>query len=405
MTFRYNFDNKYFFKETVEFSKDEKYNKFVLQPALELAWLVIGISYYKLFPDSDIILPFKIDTFQAEFLNKVYRNGLGQFAFENKIPLTKLPLFIANTNFKNNKNNLTKYTGQGIISLQSGGKDSLLTACLLDKNKQKYTALYCANSQFYPKVLNKLQNLIIIKRHIDSQQIAKMNKIGGLNGHIPITYIIEALTLIQTILLNKNIVLVSIGHEGEEPHAFIDNMAITHQWSKTWTAEKLLSKYVKNYISPNISIGSPLRQYSELKIAELFSQMAWQKYGQKFSSCNVANYQQKHNNSTLNWCGKCPKCANSFILFSAFIKITELTSIFNGVDLYADNSLVDIFKGLLGIDKIIKPFECVAETQELRYAYLLKKVQYANLPFTVPKTHYNYDNIFEHNKSLTINHF
>ena len=207
---------------------------------------------------------------------------------------------------------------------------------------------------------------------------------------MPVTYIVQSLALAQAIINGQNIVLTSIGREGNEPHAYIDDLPVNHQWSKTWEAEQLFADYVSRYISPNIKIGSPLRCYSELMIAKLFVKYCWKKYGTSFSSCNVANYRQKTDNQTLHWCGDCAKCANSYLLFAPFVSRSEISSIFPE-DLFTKPSLRDTFKGLLGIDGFMKPFECIGEIDELRMAYLMKQKDYGNLPFEVPEPSPDFD--------------
>ena len=57
------------------------------------------------------------------------------------------------------------------------------------------------------------------------------------------------------------------------------------------------------------------------------------------------------------------------------------------------------FKGLLGIDNVMKPFECVGEIDELRKAYHLaqNKGGYAKLDFVVPESNFDYDLEFPSN--------
>jgi hypothetical protein len=149
---------------------------------------------------------------------------------------------------------------------------------------------------------------------------------------------------------------------------------------------------VSRYITPDIRIGSPLRVYSELRVAELFVEHAWEKYGHQFSSCNVANYEQGADNTTLKWCGNCPKCANSYLLFAPFLPSDELKNIFNGQDLFVKPTLERTFKGLLGIDGVEKPFECIGEIDELRLAYhqAQERGGYKILPFDVPISTFDY---------------
>ncbi|MDD3036126.1 MAG: hypothetical protein PHO93_04360, partial [Candidatus Saccharimonadaceae bacterium] len=159
---------------------------------------------------------------------------------------------------------------------------------------------------------------------------------------------------------------------------------------------RAFSDYVARYISPKIRIGSPLRLYSELRIAQLFAERSWGDFGYDFSSCNIANYRQGNDNTDLRWCGECPKCANSYLLFAPFLAAEELKAIFDGQDLFEKPNLTNTFKGLLGIDGISKPFECVGETDELRLAYRLSQSKggYGVLPFDVPESKFDYQKTY-----------
>ena len=394
--FTYRFDDGRVFEEVVSFTaQNESYDTTTLDKALFLAFIIIGTSYFKTFPTSNISFQMgEIDAWQAHFLNKVYNEGLSQFAFENNLQPSDLASFKAHTDKAPAP---TFYEGVGIIALQSGGKDSLLTAALLRSTDTPFVPWYVSSSGHYPNVLNGLgEPLIVATRRIDASALQQATAAGGKNGHVPVTYIIQSLALIQSILLGKSEVLVSIAHEGEEPHAFIGDLPVTHQWSKTWQAEQLFSEYVTRYISPKLKIGSPLRGLSELKVAELFVRHAWTSYGHRFSSCNRANYGQGSDNTELQWCGECPKCANSFLLFAPFVSADELTQLFGGQDLFNNPMLQETFKGLLGIDGVMKPFECIGEIDELRYAYHAVRTEsgYKKLSFDVPPSNFVYETVY-----------
>lgn len=389
--FKYAFeDTDQKFTETVTFaSSGDSYDKDALVRALDLAHLLIGTSYYKAFPTTDISFSANgIDEWQAIFLNKVYQEGLSQFAYENALTRKDLAQFSATQSVQE----AVPYEGSGVLCLQSGGKDSLLLASLLLKKNTDFESLYISSTESYPAVLDDIgQPVRVIQRHIDKDALRNATKHGAKNGHVPVTYIVLAISLVQAILDGKNTVLAAIGREGEESHAWIDDLPVNHQWSKTWEAEQLFAEYVERYVSPDIRVGSPLRGYSELKIAELFAQHAWEKFGHSFSSCNRANYQQGHDNTQLSWCGDCPKCANSYLLFAPFVSQDELSQVFGG-DLFTKESLQEIFKGLMGIDGVMKPFECVGETDELRLAYHSAcENGYEPLPFEVPPSSFSKD--------------
>lgn len=392
--FHYRFeDSERQFVERIEFSGvGGKYDHVALDRALRLAHLLVGTSYYKTFPTPDVdVATGGIDEWQADFLNYVYQEGLSQFAFENNLAQQDLAQFVASSNDESNQ---VPYTGEGIIAMQSGGKDSLLVAALLEESSTSYTPFYISSTDNHPAILDTLtEPLTKAWRTLDKKALQQASEDGGKNGHVPVTYIALSYALIQAILLGKNTVLMAVAHEGEEPHEWIGELPVNHQWSKTWQAEQLFVEYVQRYVSPDIRVGSPLRQYSELKVTELFAKYAWSRFGAQFSSCNIANYQQGADNTKLVWCGECPKCANSYLLFSPFVSAIELQARLGG-KLYADESLVETFKGLLDVDGVMKPFECVGEVAELRQAYHLSQENgYESLLFDVPKSDFSVDEL------------
>lgn len=381
--FRYSFteDKSATFCEELSFGAAEEYDQQVMERALFLAFMLIGVSYYKTAPTQQVLIRTGgLDEWQAEFFSRFYQEGLSQFAFENNLTRAELAQFTAH----GDSASPVSYKGAGVLSLQSGGKDSLLVARMLEEAGRDFSGFYVSSTGSAPDVISHLGGeLLIAKRTIDH---AALRRVGGLNGHVPVTYIVLAISLIQAVLSGKNVVLAGIGHEGEEPHEWIGDLPVNHQWSKTWQAEQLFAEYVERYISPDIRVGSPLRAYTELKVSKHFVELGWSRYAGSFSSCNVANYRQGASNETLTWCGECPKCANSYLLFSPFVSAKELIAIF-GCDLYTKLELAETFKGLLGIDGVMKPFECVGEIDELRYAYhqAQNRGHYAALPFEVPR--------------------
>jgi hypothetical protein len=393
--FRYGFEDGAEFEESVQFSRAGEYDHELLDRALFLSFMLVGTSYYKTFPSRDVVLETgALDEWQAAFFNSVYQEGLSQFAFENKLARDDLAHFVPTGSVKAP----LAAAGDGVLSLQSGGKDSLLTATLLGKNHVQFASWYVGSSSHYPMVLEMIgRPLVTAERFIDIEGLKDAKERGGLNGHVPITYIVTSFALIDAVLNGARTVVLSVGHEGEEPHDWIGDLPVNHQWSKTWPAEQAFAEYVHRYISPDLQVGSPLRGFTELKIAELFATQAWERYGYEFSSCNVANYMQGNDNTELKWCGHCPKCANSFLLFAPFLPADDLKSLFGGQDLFEKPILQETFKGLLGIDGVLKPFECVGETAELRLAYHKAQARggYGKLSFTVPESDFDYEQEYD----------
>jgi len=389
-SFHYSFDDGRSFTETIELKTAKAYDTEAFDRALFLSFVLLGASYYKTFPTTAVTFQSgTIDAWQADFFSKVYQEGLSQYAYENELTRHDLATFTQT----GDSIKAVDYSGTGIVALQSGGKDSLLIAALLAEKAIDFTPWYLTTSDHHPAVLDELgHQLITARRTIDHDALKKASAEGAKNGHVPVTYMVQSIALLQAILMGKGQVLVAIANEGQEPHAFINDLPVMHQWSKTWQAEQQFQEYVNRYISADLFVGSPLRRLSEVRVAELFIQHAWKKFGHQFSSCNRANYLQGANNSELHWCGECPKCANSYLLFAPFLAADDLKALFAGQDLFEKPLLTQTFKGLLAIDDVMKPFECVGETDELRWAYhqAIKNGGYGQLPFAVPESSFDY---------------
>ena len=396
-TFSYKGPTGIIFTEKVEFIAPRQSlspeKRSLLMRTLFFAFIVLGTSYYKSSPTRNVILHMPINQNQANFFTQIYQEGLSQFAFENHLTRDDLAVFdatqktTAKQETASDTQTATPTTGSYIsksdlgkpLVLLSGGKDSLLTAEKLFQEDIAFKSVYISNNDAdLPSIVSSYGTPLVIRRHIDK---ASLKKAAGLNGHVPITLINESLALIQAVLSDSHEIYIGLGREGEEPHAYIGDLAINHQWSKTPATQKALKSYVKEHISPDIEIKSLLEGKNELEIAGEFVKLCWDKFGDSFSSCNVANYKQGSSNESLKWCGKCPKCANSFLLFAPYLPLEKQPF---GRDLFQDPELTETFKGLLGVDGVMKPFECVGEISELREAYAKRGKSYGKLPFEVP---------------------
>src|SRR5690606_11803653 len=110
-----------------------------------------------------------------------------------------------------------------------------------------------------------------------------------------------------------------------------------------------------------------LRPLSELRIAELFAKVGFEKYKSLFSSCNRAFVLES---KSMSWCGECSKCAFTFLILSPFIDQPELEKLWGGNNLLLDPSLEATYRQLLGIEGD-KPLDCVGEIKESRAAMRL----------------------------------
>ena len=126
----------------------------------------------------------------------------------------------------------------------------------------------------------------------------------------------------------------------------------------------MVNDYIQQYITPDISTSSLLREYSELEIVRRF--VKYPQYLRDVTSCNTYFWLPPLEQRLLRksyWCKKCPKCVFLFACFSAFLPKQEVIAMF-GADLYAQKRLLPLFRRILGIEGF-KPLDCVGEPEEM----------------------------------------
>jgi len=347
-----------------------------LSPFLNSLHLILGISYWKTFCPKKIETPaIQLTKEQADFWNTVYTKGLGEFFYKNKIDyrgLVKFP-YEAMSN-RPHPNPLLK--GEGIkrsLLLFGGGKDSIVAAQMLKKEKKQFTLLQINTSDVQEETAKIVgAGRIVLKRKLDPKLLELNKKPGIYNGHVPVTAIWEFFGLFAAALYGYSNVISSNEKSADYGNVKYLGEEINHQWSKSSEFEKLLLEYTKKYINPEITVFSILRQFNELQIIEKF--VKYPQYFLHFSSCN-RNFRIVQDDKK-RWCGECPKCLFVFILLSAFLSTEQVVAIF-GSNLLNHDGLLPILKQLLGLEKT-KPFECVGTPQEVRSALYLayKKNEY-----------------------------
>ena len=352
-----------------------------LKLALDHYALMAGVSYFKFFPDAEIeVASENIELFedQREYLNTAYLNGLGEYWFVNGIDPGVFRGFTGEYKERSTKNEVEQPLPTSLyplapraLVLQSGGKDSILTAELVRENGIEFDSIYVTNaSKGYPKFLDESAEpgkLLLGQRVYDGRQTDLMLASGGHLGHVPFSAIYAAYSIVVAVLGGYTHVLASLESSSNEGNEKIGDFVVNHQWSKSLQHEVMVQSLFAKMYQGRHNYGSIIRPFTELKIAELFAEKCFSQFGFKFSSCNQANYLQGHDPSSLGWCLKCAKCANAALLFAPFLSREKLEKLFSG-NPFKSQALFPFYVDLLGQGEH-KPFECVAEVDELKLAY------------------------------------
>lgn len=375
--FSYTLEHKreiFHFTETLKFPNQQNIDipHNLLNNILNNLSLALGISYYKLYCPKQIILEgMELSKEQAEFWNTVYRKGLGEFFYKNKIDFRSLISFP----FEVKNNGIASPAGRGRNDKEKeerslvgigGGKDSIVTAELLKSHKKQFSG-FVVNSRPIQEEITKLLGVDLIKvnREIDPKLLELNKRPDAYNGHVPISSIYAFIGLLTAFLYDFRYIVV-----GNEQSANYGNTTylgenINHQWSKSFEFEMLFSEYMKKYITQSAEYFSLLRSFSEIAIARNF--IRYPKYFPVFSSCN-RNFKLS-GKTDKKWCCECAKCAFTYVIFSAFLPKQDLLNIF-GQNLFGKANLISVYKELLGISEI-KPFDCVGTPEEVQAAFYL----------------------------------
>lgn len=360
--------------------------------------LVESISYYKcVCPKNFIIRCGNLNEEQINWFKKLFFNGLGEFLYRNNIDINMDNFFdvIIDNNYDSFEQ--VNFDSEGNLICVGGGKDSCVSLELLKNEKEnscffmngKRPMFECAKVAGY-----KDDEIYDIKRIIDKEKIIKLNKLGYLNGHIPISSVIAFISyLVAYLSCKKNIIL---SNESSANESYVKDKFVNHQYSKSFEFEKDFFEYTTKYFCKNINYISLLRPLSELQIAYLFSK--YEKYHSVFKSCNLGSKE-----SEWIWCLNCSKCLFAYIILSPFLSYEKLNNIF-GENLLNKKELLDDFVGLTG-NGDNKPFECVGTYEEVIYCINKTIKKYLNnkleLPYLLEYYKNNYELIEIDDKILT----
>lgn len=374
--FRINFlnDSSIEFCEEIELPEAVDFKelpKFLIEKLFSGLHLMLGVSYYKLYCPQNVKFSYEITKNEAEFWNKVYREGLGEFYYRNNLSPLNAPKFSFSKKAKTKPSKI-RLQDAALLGL-GGGKDSILAGEILKEAKINVKGFVVPQSKRTSEIINESVKImgidyIEIRRKLDPKILDYFE--GSYDGHVPVSGVFAFLGLLTAVLYGFRYIIVGNEQSSNFGNTEKDGVIINHQWSKSSEFEMLFQGYVKENITPDAIYFSLLRPLHEIKIVRLFTEH--KEYLSSFTSCN-RNFRIQKIQKGL-WCCKCPKCVFVYTLFSAFLSKEEMEKIFTR-NLYEDESLLPIFKDILGVGDM-KPFDCVGTFEEARVAFYLARKEF-----------------------------
>lgn len=332
------------------------------EQALRSLHLIAGVSYYKAaVPEEIRIDAYAIDADTAAFMEELYVNGLGEFAYRNGLNLhgrIKFPV------------GETAAAAAPALGLRrhalvaiGGGKDSLVSIEALRAIGVEQTVTWVGGSQLIKACAERTDLPTLNLGRQLAPELFEYNRQGAWNGHIPVTAINSAIMAFAAVLLGVDQVVFSNERSASYGSLIEGTGEVNHQWSKGWAFERDFGAHLQKRGAADLHYYSLLRPLSELAVARQFAKN--DRYDAHFSSCN-RNFHLLGERPASRWCGVCPKCHFVFLALAPFMPKPRLVSIF-GRNLLDDPAQIPGYDALLEYQDH-KPFECVGEGKESRAA-------------------------------------
>lgn len=389
------------------------------QAALHLLHLIAGVSYYKAgVPDEIRVDSGSLNDASADLMDTLYRHGLAEFAYRNKLDLQDRIRFprareaslrpeqssppaspappssglrtpsSASVGRENEQERLPageEGRGAGATSRKAtdatspapalglaqrtlipigGGKDSLVAIEAIKRMGGDATVAWIGHSPLIAHCAERTGlPMLNIGREL-SPILFEYNRMGAWNGHVPVTAVNSAILIVAAVLYGFDSIAFANERSASAATLEYEGQQVNHQWSKGFDFERRLQRWVHAHVAADLDYCSLLRPFAELAVTRAFARLGVD-YFDAFSSCN-RNFRILGPRPADRWCGQCPKCHFVFLALAPFVAKPRLLSIF-GRNLLDDEEQRHGFDALMEYHEH-KPFECVGEAAEARAA-------------------------------------
>jgi UDP-N-acetyl-alpha-D-muramoyl-L-alanyl-L-glutamate epimerase len=308
---------------------------------------------------------------QVSWWEDLLINGMGEYFYRNNIDFTSggFVAIVPASGGRSYAPYKASLSARSLLTI-GGGRDSALAAGLLRNSGQAFACMMLNPSSAATAIARHVSNAdpIVIRRTI-CPELLELNRRGYLNGHTPFSAYLAFLGAACLVAYGYSNIIVANERSSDEGNVHYLGRDINHQYSKSFAFETQFDEYLRKYVAGNGRYFSLVRPLYELQIGKLFS--GFPDFFDLFKSCN--------RNRSDSWCGQCPKCVSVFLTMYPFVPAATLTKIF-GRDLFNSEETIPILRELAGFE--IKPFECVATTDEVvaALALAIQKLQNDSQP-------------------------
>jgi len=324
-------------------------------------------------PLADCVTPSFVQLWQ-----EVFFGVWGQWRYENNLPHYHGPRLTTERHSEDAPLTVAVEAPRPrTLAFCGGGKDSLLAMQILHEAGERFDSLAYSHSIYG----NHARQHELIDSLLDHSASEGRHRIWIYDDFLPSPVLalapelgIKSLTAGETLGSAFAVLPLALAHGftnlvlAHEKSADVGNMnwpvtgeQINHQWGKSFTAEKLLSQYIRQHLLTNVHYFSLLKPIHD---AVIFSSLRdYLHIVPATHSCNVSK----------PWCKRCAKCAYVWLNYAAYLPPHTVRQIF-GENLFDIEENMLWFRQMIGLEAHT-PFECVGQIEESRLAFQLCRAQ------------------------------
>jgi UDP-N-acetyl-alpha-D-muramoyl-L-alanyl-L-glutamate epimerase len=331
--------------------------------SLRALHLALGVSYYKKFLPPKIVHPYAMNDAEAAFWNSNWQNGLGEFLYVNKLDVSRIAQFGAQDGqqYEGSSDSRTEGALLGI----GGGKDSIVAGELLKSINVPVEGFVMATGEQLGQAASVAETMGIplhaVKRVLDTQLIELKGVPGTYSGHVPISMIFGLVGAALAVAKSAAYVVVANEASASIPRITWGDMAVNHQWSKSYEFERDLQQFIRTDIVDSITYFSAVRQLTSVGIAKLFAKLP--QYFEVFTSDNSVFRIDPSKRPNGRWSKESPKSLSSYILLAPWMSDEDVARTFT-MDFLNQADLQNLFLELTGVEGE-PPLDCVGTVEEL----------------------------------------
>ena len=340
-----------------------------VQAAVRVLHLVAGVSYYKSAAPTPLHVG-DLSPAERDLVVALYDHGLREMAYRNgiEVPLPVDLVIDADQPIPGDSGPTEDPapTGEDARTPSSndgdrpkalipigGGKDSALVAALIPDGT--LLAVNAVGAQWHlAEALGR--PLVAVRRTMDPA-LRDLVARGVQNGHVPVTAITSAISVLVALALDLDDVAMGIERSADEPTVITaDGVAVNHQYSKSTGAEGLL----RAVFDPlGVRYFSLLRPLSELGIG---AAVARRGLTGDIVSCNrvFTVWNESTASREQRPCGECAKCLFTALMLAPAAAPDDIARAYGGPLL----DRVDHVEAVRDLWSDEKPFDCVGERLE-----------------------------------------